>query len=118
MPDPVAGRRAEDFVAAELAAEGWRLLARNLRTPCAEVDLLAVDPAGELVVVEVKARHPLSWMREEDALRPRQRARLGRALEWVARRRAWRGPVRIDLVAVDLAGGQPVSLVRFADVEV
>ena len=117
MPDPAAGRRAEDFVAAELAAEGWRLLARNLRTPCAEVDLLAVDPAGELVVVEVKARHPLSWMRQEDALRPHQRARLGRALEWIARRHAWRGAVRLDLAAVDLDGGRPVALERFSDVE-
>ncbi|RMH04017.1 MAG: YraN family protein [Planctomycetota bacterium] len=117
MRDPRSGRRAEAFVARWLADTGWRLLARNLRTPYGEIDLLAVDPGGELVVVEVKARHPLSWLREEDALRPRQRARLGRALEWAAARRRWQGAMRVDLAAVELEGGRPRALAWFEDVE-
>ncbi len=117
MHDPAAGSRAERFVADQLTSSGWRLLAQNQRTPYGEVDLLAVDPQGELVVVEVKARHPLSWMREEDALRPRQRERLGRALEWLAGRRRWRGGMRVDLAAVELSGGQPIALAWFEDVE-
>ncbi|MBL7008361.1 MAG: YraN family protein [Planctomycetes bacterium] len=117
MYDPASGPRAESFVADQLRAGGWRLLARNQRTPYGEVDILAVDPQGELVVVEVKARHPLSWMRDEDALRPAQRRRLGRALEWLAGRRCWRGGMRVDLAAVELQGGQPAALAWFEDVE-
>ncbi len=117
MHDPASGPRAERFVADRLLLDGWQLLARNQRTPYGEIDLLGIDPRGELVVIEVKARHPLSWMRDEDALRPRQRERLGRALEWVARRRRWRGDMRVDLAGVELEGGRPVGLAWFEDVE-
>lgn len=118
MPASLAGRRAEAYVADHLRGAGWRVLARNLRSPFGEIDLLAIDPRGELVVVEVKARHPLSWARDEDALRPRQRERLGRALEWAARRRAWRSDMRVDLAAVELEGDRPIGLDWFEDVEV
>ena len=115
MPPP--GATSETYVADALAASGWTLLARNLRTRWAEIDLLAVDPTGALVVVEVKARHPLSWARAAVALRPRQRRRLARALEAVARQRGWRGALRVDLADVELLGGRPVAYRLLAGVE-
>ena len=48
------GRAAEDLVAAQLEAAGWKLIERNARTRHGELDLVARD--GEtLVFVEVKA---------------------------------------------------------------
>jgi len=108
MPDSPAAA-AESYVAASLEERGWQVLARNLRTCWGEVDLLTVDPDAVLVVVEVKARHPLSWARGEEALRPRQRRRLARALEGVAMQRGWRGPLRVDLAEVDLLGDRPAD---------
>jgi Holliday junction resolvase-like predicted endonuclease len=37
-----------------LKSIGWSIVARRLKTPFAEVDILARDKAGFLVVVEVK----------------------------------------------------------------
>jgi putative endonuclease len=98
------GRRAEQFVADALTARGWRILGRNLRTPYAEVDLLALEPGGAWVVVEVKARHPLGFLREEDHLGPRQRRRLEAALQCLAE--GTRRRLRLDLAVVQQAGGQ------------
>ena len=107
-PDSPAAA-AEACVADGLEERGWQVVARNLRTRWAELDLLAIDPGGVLVAVEVKARHPLSWARGEEALRPRQRRRLARGLEGVASRRRWSGALRVDLAEVDLLGGRPAD---------
>jgi len=51
---------AEWHVASNLEADGWKVFAHDLRTPFAQIDVLAEDPNGVLVAVEVKARHPTS----------------------------------------------------------
>lgn len=62
------------------------MLARNLRTPVGEVDILALDPSCDdprLVVVEVKT----GWRADPDTLEARidrdQRRRLRAAVRWV-----------------------------------
>jgi putative endonuclease len=49
------GRRAEDLAAATLEARGARVLLRNYRRRCGELDLVAREGAT-LVVVEVRMR--------------------------------------------------------------
>jgi putative endonuclease len=50
---PATGRRGEFLVAAHLRHRGYRIVARNLRTPAGEIDLIAMD-GRVLVFVEVK----------------------------------------------------------------
>ncbi len=107
------GSAAEEHVAGLLTAGGWSVLRRNLRTPYAEVDLVARDPAGVLVLVEVKARHPLDFCDGEDHLGLRQRRRLEAALTWLAERQAAPRGLRLDLVVVHQAGGQVLGVERF-----
>lgn len=103
------GQWAEDWVAARLQDQGWTLLGRNLRTPYAEIDLLGLPPAQDtLVVVEVKARQVLSLEQDEETLRPRQRRRLARALEYLALRMDWQHKVRADLYVLRLQGEEVV----------
>lgn len=114
------GLAAEAFVAEALTARGWELLHRNLRTPPGEIDILAHCPGRPpvLVAVEVKARHPQAWDAGEEALRPMQRRRLGRALEWAARRLAWNGDLRLDLVRVQWQDGRALDLEHLEDVAI
>ena len=49
------GRRAETIAALWLRLKGWRILARRVRTPVGEVDLVA-RRGRTLAFVEVKAR--------------------------------------------------------------
>jgi putative endonuclease len=106
-PRHVLGLRTEAMVAERLRALGWQIKARRWKVPEGELDLVAVDPAGTLVGVEVRGR---------------RRGRSGSAVESVDRRRIGRlraalvhyavsEPVlhrelRIDLVAVDRTGSR------------
>lgn len=97
------GVAAEAAACAALAADGWAVLARRLRTPAGEVDIVA-ERDGLLALVEVKARPDLAAA--ADALRPSQRARLIAAAGIVlAAHPAWgRAGVRFDVILVDGAG--------------
>ena len=58
MGDPrhESGLAAEQAVADWLAAHRWRVLARRYRSAQGEIDLVALDPDGWLVGVEVRLR--------------------------------------------------------------
>jgi putative endonuclease len=51
--DRELGEWGEEIAARYLEARGWRILARRMRTPCAEVDLVAFEERT-LVCIEVK----------------------------------------------------------------
>jgi len=94
-----SGRRSEAWAAAWLMAKGYRILGFRLKTPQAEVDLLAKK--GEvLAVVEVKSRTTIETALE--AVTFDQRERLRRAgTTLAARRPALAGcAVRLDLLAL------------------
>lgn len=93
------GHRAEWLAMAWLMLKGYRILGFLLRTPQAEIDILALK-GRVLAVVEVKHRARLDLALE--AVGPDQRARLRRAGESLAaRRRGLEGcAVRLDLVAL------------------
>ena len=97
------GLSAEDAACAALERDGWRILARRLRTSAGEIDI-AAERDGLLALVEVKARPTLA-----DAaccVLPRQRNRLLAAAEAaLAMHPHWGATgVRLDLIVVDARG--------------
>jgi len=76
-----SGRLAESMAALWLAAKGYRILARRVRTPVGEIDLVALhrrpQPYGTLCLIEVKWRPTLE--EAVQAVTHRQRERLTRA---------------------------------------
>lgn len=100
-PRHLLGRRGEDAAAEYLRRVGFEVVARNVRMPIGELDLVALD--GDVVVfVEVKARKRGGALEAVDA---RKQARLSRlALAFLARAGWLEREARFDVVAVDADG--------------
>ena len=94
-----SGRRAEVWAVVWLMLRGYRILGFRLKTPQAEIDILA-QKSGILAVVEVKRRTSLE--RALEAVAPDQRQRLMRAATTLAARRPSLAglSVRLDLMAM------------------
>jgi putative endonuclease len=111
MGDPrhVLGLAAEEAVATWLAAAGWRIIARRVRSAAGgEVDLVALDPGRILVAVEVRARRTARAGPAATTVDARRVARLGRTLAALGATcgEPHRG-LRIDLVTVEPAAETP-----------
>lgn len=93
------GFSAELIASVLLMAKGYRILARRLRTPFGEVDLIAAR-GRRLAFVEVKRR--ATSADAQAALTPHQAARIGRAADhWLDRNPAYRdAEIGLDAVLV------------------
>ena len=114
------GRYGERVAERSLAVAGWQVLDRNWRSPeraaPGELDLVALDPAGVLVVVEVKTRRSHGCGSPLEAVTPDKLRRLRRLAGLWCRHHASAGAagLRIDVVAVDVprAGAARLTHVR------
>ncbi|HVL52645.1 MAG TPA: YraN family protein [Vitreimonas sp.] len=117
-PAQRAGDAAEELVAQRLVAEGWTILARNVRVARRELDIVAIDagPPPELVVVEVRWRRDRSFGLPEETVDWRKRRHVRMAALALLDRGLPGGaplptlPLRFDLVVVEPPphpGGQP-----------
>lgn len=78
------GHWAEALCVCGLTLQGYRVLARRVRYPVGEIDIVARRGAT-LAVIEVKARRRAGDAAE--AVTPRQRRRIARATEWLVAER-------------------------------
>jgi putative endonuclease len=98
------GRRGELLAMVMLMLKGYRILGRRIRTHAGEIDMVAKTPRGIVCFVEVKARNSLREAQE--AVLPRQAARISRAAELFLSQRPWlvtKG-VRYDTIVVTSNG--------------
>jgi putative endonuclease len=93
------GRGGEALAAAYLGLVGLEVTGRNVRLAGVEVDLVAREGRTR-VLVEVKLRNRVDYGGAAGAVDERKRARLRRAA--LALLAAEGGPVRVDVVAMDL----------------
>ena len=96
------GLAAEGAAAAWLTRIGWTVLARRVRsTAGGEVDLIALDPGGVLVGLEIRARRTSRAGTGMESIDARRVARMSRTLAAFA---ASTGPthrgLRVDVVCV------------------
>lgn len=102
------GDEGEAMAAAFLAQRGFRVIGRNARIPrVGEIDIVALDPRGTLVFVEVKTRRDHAFGPPEEAVTPSKLRTISACAEAWRNAKGWRDrPYRIDVVAVDLASGR------------
>jgi putative endonuclease len=114
----LTGDEAEALVAERLEAQGWTILARNLRVGRHEVDLIAIDPGppapGRLVIVEVRARSTRRFGLAEETVDFRKRRHLRDAAWTIVAAGTLRDgrplpqlPLRFDIVVVEPSEAHP-----------
>lgn len=113
----VRGRTGEQLAASFLEDRGYRVLAKNQRTPLGELDLVC-RTRSQVVVVEVKARSGDEYGSALEAIGPRKARRLrAAAMWWLSERALMPCSVRFDAVVVALDGyGLPCSLEHVKDI--
>jgi putative endonuclease len=96
------GRWGEDLAAAELAAGGLQVLARNWRCARGELDLVGLEADGTVVFVEVKTRAGTGFGSPAEAVGWRKAGRIRRlACAWLAEHRpAGTTGLRFDVVGI------------------
>jgi len=101
------GDHGEDLAAAALKKQGYKILERNYVTPLGEIDLIARQ-GKVLVVVEVKTRKSTRFGSPQEGVSVTKQGRLRRLAEYYLKAKRLTGsPLRFDVVAVTLAGGEP-----------
>ncbi len=101
------GQQGESLAARVLEKRGYKILARNYRTPLGEIDLVARD-GKVLVFIEVKTRRSHRFGAPQEAVSPPKQDRLRRLAAWYMQQHKQESvPVRFDVVAITLTGNEP-----------
>ena len=102
------GRQGQKLAEKFLRKRGLHILARNVNTGPAEIDLVARD-RRVLVFVEVRSRWSESDVQPEETVNLRKQQRLVRGALAYMKFRGWEDrPGRFDVVAVDGFADPPV----------
>jgi len=104
------GRWGEQAAADYLSAQGYEIVARNVRTSYGEIDLIARKD-GFIIFVEVKARTTSSFGPPEAAVTPRKQQHMVACAEHYAQQNEidhW----QIDVIAVEEVNGK-AEIVHF-----
>lgn len=106
------GNTGEALALQTLTANGLTILDQNWRCPVGELDIVAQEIAPDfasgypqvtwLVLVEVRTRRGDAFGTALQALTPRKAAKLREVAESYVQQHEWRGPWRIDFVAVQM----------------
>lgn len=99
------GRWGEDAAADHLEKLGWRILERNWRCNRGEIDLIAVDTSGTIVIVEVKCRSGLGFGEPLEAI---THAKLNKLIEltylWLGEQKSRAKPISSKRIRIDGVG--------------
>ena len=110
------GREGESLAERFLRSRGYRIVARNVRSPSGELDLIAED-GDVLVFVEVKTRQTHAFGGAAYAVDRRKQARIIKeAAQYLARHRLRGRSCRFDVVLLrpSMESGSAVELIQNA----
>ncbi len=100
------GQEGEELASRYLRGRGYRILARNYRSPFGELDIVA-GKAGELVFCEVKARTVGDAEEALSAVDAKRRERMARAASYyLASEKPEECGCRFDVIALLKKGGK------------
>lgn len=100
------GKRGEDLAADYLIKQGSKILERNYRQRCGEIDIIARD-GKTLVFIEVKTRRSNTFGSPFDAITPKKQQQIATtAKDYLCRKKLFNKPARFDVIGVTLLPGK------------
>ncbi len=106
------GATGEEVAARHLEAAGYRILERNVHlSRYGEIDIVAVD-GDTLAIVEVRTRQGRRLGTPEESVTPAKKNKLLMLGQMYVQQRGWKGPWRVDFVAVRFSPGGRLLDVR------
>jgi len=104
----ITGARGEEIAAGYLEKHNFRIIQRNFRCRCGEVDIIARD-GGTLVFVEVKTRRNASYGLPQLAVTPFKQRQISKAaLTYLSKYGLMKEDARFDVISVLLLDSSPV----------
>lgn len=98
------GKWGEDQAVGFLRRSGMKILARNLRTPVGEVDIIA-RKGKTLIFAEVKTRRGCGYGTPQEAVGVTKQRQILRAASWYLNDNGWQDlQPRFDVLAVRVSG--------------
>jgi putative endonuclease len=103
----VLGQTGEELAAGYLQRAGYRILLRNYRKKCGEIDIIA-EEKGTLVFIEVKTRKTETFGSPFAAITKKKQQQISRvAQDYLSRHNLFNKPARFDVIAILIKGQQP-----------
>ena len=101
------GKLSEDLAVEFLIQHGLQVVARNVRCPLGEIDLVARD-GKTLVFIEVKSRFAAGYGAPQELVSRSKQRRLTRLAHWYLKQhRLENQPARFDVVAISWQDAKP-----------
>lgn len=95
------GRWGEECAVAHIEAQGWRVLERNWRCKAGEIDIIARDPRGVVVFIEVKTRRRIGHGTPLEAVTEKKHRTINQvAMMWLKEQDSWIPNIRIDVIGI------------------
>ncbi len=107
------GNLGEQLAANYLTQHGYKVIEQNYRAGKAEIDIICRQ-GNLLVFVEVKARSSTKFGHPESFVSEAKAAKIMEGAEQYLLENHWQGPIRFDIVAVELVGATP-KITHFED---
>jgi putative endonuclease len=109
------GKQGEQLAADFLVAAGYRIVERNYREKCGEIDIIARD-GPTWVFIEVKARRSRRYGAPVEAVTSHKQHQISAtALLYLSRHGLLEAPARFDVVGIDLADIVRPQIVHIKD---
>lgn len=100
------GRQSETLAAQFLEQKGLHVVARNVRCPLGEIDLVA-EEGQRLIFVEVKSRFSSHYGLPQDAVSIAKQRKLTRLAQWYLKKYGrGRRAARFDVIAITWEAGR------------
>jgi putative endonuclease len=109
------GRWGEELAREYLLEQGYSIIEVNARTPYGEIDLIANQPGGAMIFVEVKTRRSHTFGPPEISVTPTKRAHIQASVQfYLMAHPEFTGEYRVDVIAIQCGpDNEPPEIVHF-----